>query len=248
MFKEIDKQKIKIRNGEKNTLTYLPNIISMDPVDKLLEATKWLVDEAYKDWSETNDLVEKRRKEGEVSQENIDDIDVLSIRLGSRTQGYINQLCLAEDILIFEYKRMNELLTEASNGKLSLDPDADYSELRKRFSTIRTFRNKVVAHTAYTYSKPADNPETIVRSILNLFPRPTKITVGDNFFNGFSEYQSQLPVITIFGWYEQVEPIFDDWKKLFLDKLNLIHQQLPIENGEYEIETAYPQFVIKQKK
>ena len=73
----------------------------------------------------------------------------------------------------------------------------------------------MVAHTAYTYSKPADNPETIVRSILNLFPRPTKITVGDNFFNGFSEYQSQLPVITIFGWYEQVEPIFDDWKKLF---------------------------------
>ena len=72
--------------------------------------------------------------------------------------------------------------------------------------------------------------------------------MGDNFFNGFSEYQSQLPVITIFGWYEQVEPIFDDWKKLFLDKLNLIHQQLPIENGEYEIETAYPQFVIKQKK
>lgn len=245
MFKDIDTQKIKIRNSNKNTLTYLPNIISMDPIDKLLEATKWLVDEAYKDWEETNKLVEKRRKEKGASQENIDDIDILSIRLGSRTQGYVNQLCLAEDILIFEYNRMNDLLKEASNDKLSLDPKNDYKDLRERFKPIRTFRNKVIAHTAYTKPKREDNPETIVRSILNLFPSPAKVTIGDNFFSGFSKYQSQLPVITIFAWYEQIEPIFKDWKKLYLDKLSLLHKQLPLENNEYQIESAYPHLVLK---
>lgn len=248
MFKDIDKHKIVIRNDEKNTLTYLPNIISMNPVDELLEATKWLVDEAYKDWKETNDLIDKRRNEKGASQENIDEYERLSIRLGSRTQGYVNQLCLVEDILIFEYKRMNELLVEASGGKLVLNPKSDYAELRKRFEPIRTFRNKVVAHTAYTYSKPDDNPETIVRSILNLFPSPAEITVGGKFFSGFSEHRSQLPVITIFGWYEQIEPIFKDWEQMFLEKIDFLHNnKLPFYNKEYRIETAYPHLVLKLK-
>lgn len=247
MFKDIDKHEIKIRNSKKNTLTYLPNIISMNPVDELLEATKWLVDEAYKDWENTHNSIKERTKEKGASQENIDEWETLSIRLGSRTQGYVNQLCLVEDILIFEYKRMNELLTEASNGKIVLDPKKDYAELRKRFEPIRTFRNKVVAHTAYTYSKPEDNPETIIRSILNLFPSPAEITIGGNFFSGFSEHKSQIPVITIFGWYEQIEPIFKDWKKLFLEKLDFVCEKLPLENKEYKIEIAYPHIYYKNK-
>jgi len=246
VFKDIDKQKIKISNSKKNTQYYLPNIISMDPIDKLLEATKWLVEEAYRDWKETNELVEKRRKERGASKENIDEMKSFSIRLGSRTQGYINQLCLVEDILIFEYKRMNDLLKEASSIKLFLDPEEDYKELKNRLKPIRTFRNKVVAHTAYTKPWQEDNPETIVRSILNLFPESAKVTIGDNFFNGFSKYQSQLPVITIFAWHEEVEPIFKDWKKLYLDKLDSIHKQLPLKNNEYRIETAYPHLVLRQ--
>jgi len=245
MFKDINKQKIRISNSKKNTRYFLPNIISMDPIDKLLGATKWIVDRAHKDWKKTNDSIEKRRKEKGFSKENIDEMESLSIRLGSRTQGYINQLCLAEDIIIFEYKRMNDLLIEASNNQLFLDPEEDYKELKNRFKSIRTFRNKVIAHTAYTKPRQEDNPETIVRSILNLFPRPAKVTIGDNFFSGFSKYQSQLPVITIFAWYEEVEPIFKDWEKLYLDKLNSIHKQLPLENNEYKIETAYPHLVLK---
>lgn len=249
MFKEIDRYRILIRNTNEKSLTYLPNIISMNPVDELLEATKWLVDEAYKDWKDTNDAINKRRKGKGASKENIDAYEGLSIRLGSRTQGYVNQLCLAEDILIFEYKRMNEILVKASGGKIALNPKSDYAELKKRFEPIRRFRNKVVAHTAYTYSKPEDNPETVVRSILNLFPRPAKSTVGGNFFSGFSEHRSQLPIITIFGWYEEVEPIFKDWKKLFLEKIDFLHNnELPLQNNEYKIETAYPHLVLKPKR
>ena len=249
MFKDIDKHKIRIRNSKENSLTYLPNIISMNPIDELLLATKWLVDEAYKDWKETNNLIRERRNKSGASKENIKEYEMLSIRLGSRTQGYVNQLCLAEDILIFEYKRMNEMLIKASSGKIKLDPENDYKELRNRFKPLRTFRNKVVAHTAYTYPKKEDNPETVVRSILNLFPNPAEISVGGNFFSGFSEHRSQLPVITIFAWYEQIEPIFKDWEKLFLEKLDFIHHnKLPFNNKEYEIETAYPHLVLKLKR
>jgi hypothetical protein len=247
MFKELKDYSIKIRNNKENSLRYLPNIISMEPVDCLLDATKWIVDEAYKDYMGTNKIIEDRRKVKGVSQENIDDYDTLRIRLGSRTQGYVNQLCLIEDILVFEYKRMDELLREASDSHIFLDPENDYKELRNRFKPIRTFRNKVIAHTAYTYSKPEDNPETVVRSILNLFPSPTKITVGDNYFNGFSKYKSQLPIITIFGWYEQIEPIFLDWKMLFVEKIEKINKKLPFNTNDFEIEVAYPHKINKKK-
>jgi len=245
MFKEINKLKIKVHNSDNNSIFYIPNIISIHPLDNLLKATDWLFYEAVQDYNNTHKTIDERRKKHGYSQKNLGDIEKLNIRIGSRTQSYINQLCLIEDILIYEYKRMFELVNKASSSKICFDPESDYRSLKKRFSPIRTFRNKVVAHTAYTYPKinkktciAEDNPETIVRSILNLFPEDGGITLGDNFFSGFSEYKSQLPVITIFNWEQEIRPIFQDWKKLFINRLKKIQKECPFKNKPFRIEVA----------
>jgi len=246
MFEEINKHKIIVSKDK--GLYYIPNIITLNPADKLFKATNWLVNEALVDFEKTHRDVEERRKTIGYSQKNIDDIEELSIRLGSRTQGYVNQICLMEDILIFEYKRMADLIAEASSDKVKLIPEQDYATLRLRLSSIRKFRNKVVAHTAYTKPKKEDNPETVVRSLLNLFPRECGITLGGNYFSGFSQHISQLPIITIFNWEEEIKPIFEDWKKLFINKLNEIGFQCPLENKKYSVKVAYPHLVRHSKK
>ncbi len=235
MFKEIDNFKIRVTNKAENLMYFVPNIISIDPLNKLFKATEWLVSEAIKDNLEIKKVIDTAKY---ASQENIDAVDEMSIRLGSRTQGYINQLCLMEDIFIYEYERMTELITKASGGKIIFNPEEDLKVLKEKFSPIRIFRNKVIAHTAYTKPRGADNPETIVRSILNLFPQSAHITVGDNFFNGFSEYASQLPVLSIFNWESEIKPIFEDWKNLFIEKLKEIGKKCPLENFPYLIEVG----------
>ncbi|TFB08170.1 hypothetical protein E3V08_05125 [Candidatus Atribacteria bacterium MT.SAG.1] len=243
MFKEINKFKIKIHNSDNESIFYIPNIISIHPLDNLLRATDWLFYEIVQDYDNTHKTINGRRKKHGYSQKNLDDLEELNIRIGSRTQSYVNQLCLMEDILIYEYKRMFELVNKASDGKICFDHKRDYILLKKRFSSIRTFRNKVVAHTAYAFPKinkktgiTEDNPETIVRSILNLFPGDDGITLGGNFFSGFSKYKSQLPVITIFSWEQEIRPIFQDWKKLFINRLKKIHKECPFGNKPFRIE------------
>lgn len=247
MFEEINKSKIIVRNLDKMAAHYIPNIISLSPLDNLFKATEWLVSEMIEDYKNTHYKIKNRRAKEGCSQKNLDDIDNLGIRLGSRTQSYVNQLCLMEDILIYEYDRMFELVKEASNNKITFNPKEDYEDLKQRFSSIRTFRNKVVAHTAYTYPKinrktgeSEDNPETIVRSILNLFPREGSTTLGNSFFSGFSKHKSQLPVISIFNWEEEIKLIFEDWKKLFISRLKNIHNQCPFENNFFKIVVANP--------
>lgn len=247
MFEEINKVKIRVNNFSDRTISYIPNVISIYPLDQLMKATEWLFSEAVQDHNNTHETIKERRKKHGISQQNLDDIRELSIRLGSRMQGYVNQLCLMEDILIYEYDRMSELVKEASGGKVVFDPKSDYEPLRKRLAPIRTFRNKVVAHTAYTYPKidkktglSEDNPETVVRSILNLFPREDGIYLGATSFSGFSEYKSQLPVITIFSWEEETKLIFQDWKKLFIYRLKEIGKQCPFENKHFSIGVANP--------
>ncbi len=232
MFHEINDYKVIVKRD--NGLNYIPNVISLHPLDQLFEATEWLVNEAISDWNTTHEDIKKRRKENGSSQENLDAYDKLSTRLGSRTQGYVNQLCLMEDILKFEYKRMAELIAEATDSKTTFEPEKDCAHLISRFKKIRTFRHKVVAHTAYTYPKldrktgePIDNPETILRSILNLFPSGATNTMGDNFYSGFSPWKSELPVITIFTWESEIKPIFEGWKKLFIDSLKKIQPICP---------------------
>jgi hypothetical protein len=248
MFEEINDFKIIVHDEKSHGMHYIPNIISINPLDELFKATEWLFKEALADFTDTHKRIDDRRRMAPYAhQENIDDIDELGIRLGSRIQGYVNQLCLMEDLLIFEYKRMASLMKEGSGGNLNLNPVEDYRLLRERFRAIRTFRDKVVAHTAYTYPKInkktkeiEDNPETVVRSILNLFPREGKVTMGDNYFSGFSEYRSQLPVITIFSWEDEVRPIFLDWKNFFIEKLIELSKQFPIQSGEFKIDAANP--------
>ncbi len=259
MFEEINKHKVKIKDvqsKDRQLLYYLPNIISMGPLDDLLKATEWLVKESVDDYNKTYKQVHERRKKEGYSQKNLDEIEELSIRLGSRTQGYINQVCLMEDILIFEYKRMAELIGLASDNKLSFVPADDYKLLLQRLSQIRIFRNKVVAHTAYTDPKIinkktgelADNPETTVRSILNLFPEPGGITLGNNMFSGFSQHRSQLPIITIFNWGPEIRPILVDWQKLFIERLQKLHSECPYQNKQYSIEIGYPHLVKRGGK
>ncbi|MBU4000608.1 hypothetical protein KKG29_05580 [Patescibacteria group bacterium] len=54
MFKDIDIFKVKIHSLKKSSLSYIPNIISMNPVDKLFNATEWLASEALNDYNTTN--------------------------------------------------------------------------------------------------------------------------------------------------------------------------------------------------
>lgn len=255
MFEEINKFKIKVINLRKQVVFYVPNIISIGPLNDLFVATEWLVNEAMNDYEVTNKNVDERRKKNGYSPKNLDEIDKLSIRLGSRTQGYVNQLCLMEDILTYEYERMSKLVEEASSNKISLKPEEDYKHLKQRFNSIRIFRNKVVAHTAYTYPKVdrktgvvEDNPETVVCSILNLFPMPAHITMGNSTFSGFSGYKSQLPVITIFNWEQEIKPIFEDWRKLFIEKLKEIHAQCPFNSKKFCIEIGSTHSIIRANK
>jgi len=247
MFEEINNFKIKVYNPNKKSICYIPNVISIGPLDNLLTATEWLVDEAVKDYNDTYKRIDERRAKSGYSKENLGEIKTLGIRLGSRTQSYVNQLCLIEDILKYEYKRMAKLVNKASDNQICFDPEKDYEYLKERFLPIRTFRHKVVAHTAYTFPKInqktrkiEDNPETIISSILNLFPNAGGITLGNNFFNGFSIIKSQLPVITIFDWQVQIKPIFVDWKKLFIKRLKKIHTQCPFKNKLIHIDIANP--------
>lgn len=248
MFEELNEVGIKVHDSNEKVSHYIPNVISVHPLDELFKATEWLFTEAVRDHNETHKEWGEHPNE---HQRNIDAIDDLGTRLGSRTQGYVNQLCLMEDILVYEYDRMSELLNKASGGKITFKP-SDYEHLQKRFASIRTFRNKVVAHTAYTYPKidkktglSVDNPETIVRSILNLFPSPTGITLGANYYSGFSSYRSELPVITIFNWKEEMKPLFQDWKILFMQKMLEVLKQRPITSGQFSIEAARPHLVKK---
>ena len=253
-FEEINIYKIRVTelNGEKRGMHYIPNIISIHPLDNLFDATDWIVNEATKDFKRTNYLIDRRRKHRGSHQKNSEDRKAFEMRLGSRTQGYVNQLCLMEDILIFEYRRFSELVEKVGNSKLFFNPKKDYQPLQVRLNDIRLFRNKVVAHTAYTYpwkdkENPAndDNPETIVRSILNLFPTNGELNLGGQYFSGFSKYKSQLPIISIFTWEKVAKPIFMDWKKLFIDRLKKIHKECPFENDIFRIDIATPHLVQK---
>ena len=254
MFEDINLYKIKIFNKPKNGLFYIPNITSMHPLDKLFSATEWLVLEAIKDYQRTHYLINRRRKERGASQKNIDTLESFETRLGSRTQSYVNQLCLMEDILLFEYERFSALIGEIGYSKLTFDPKNDYQSLCDRLNDIRLFRNKVVAHTAYTYPKidrknpqKTDNPETIVRSILNLFPENGSVKLGGNYFSGWSKHRSQLPIITIYNWESEIKPILLDWKSLFIERFKKIHAYCPYENKQFRIEIATPH-LIKQNK
>jgi len=255
MFKEIDDYNIIVSIG--NSDNVIPNLISPKPLDQLLKATEWLVSEAVKDWDSTHKEIEQRRKTKGASKENLDAYSELSIRLGSRTQGYVNQLCIMEDILKYEYKRMAEFVTNATANKITIKPENDYKSLVDNFYNIRKFRNKVTAHTAYTKrelhkkgklkGKPVDNPETIVRSIINLFPSDAKHTLGDNFFVGGSPFSSKLPVISIFNWENEIKPIFESWKKLFIEALEKVHSFCPHENGKYKIRVRNPRKIRSRK-
>jgi hypothetical protein len=255
MFEELRDCSIKVNHKRKSSLIYIPNIISIEPLNNLYEATEWLVKEAIVDRSKVYKLIEKRRKVGGYAKENIEDIDALGIRIGSRTQGYVNQLCLMEDLLVFEYDRMGKFLKEASVGDISFIRKRDYTDLLKRMEPVRTFRNKVVAHTAYTTPKfdkktglSVDNPETVVRSALNLFPGRGNTMLGNRFFNGFSNWRSELPVISIYSWEEHAKLILADWKELFLGKMIEVHDKCPVQNKNYSIEVAYRRKVSDLQK
>lgn len=238
---------IKVHNKKEKALIYIPNVISPDPLDKLYLATEWLVKEAVEDHNVTHKRIETRRKKEGYSQKNLDDLNELGIRIGSRTQSYVNQLCLLEDLLKFEYKRMCKFLKVASSGKIAFKPKTDIQSLLDQMEPIRRFRNKVVAHTAYTNPKinkktglPVDNPETVVRSALNLFPREGDIRLGNNYYSGFSKWRSELPIITIYSWEDHAKVVLSNWKNLFLSKMIEVHKQCPIDNKNYSIEIAYP--------
>lgn len=238
---------IKVRNKKEKSLIYIPNVISPDPLDKLYSATEWLVGEAVDDYNNTHKKIDARRKKEGYSQKNVDDLNDLGIRIGSRTQSYVNQLCLMEDLLTFEYKRMCQFLKVASSGKIAFKAKSDIQYLLDQMEPIRRFRNKVVAHTAYTNplvdkktGLPVDNPETVVRSILNLFPAKGDIKLGNNYYSGFSKWGSELPIITIYSWEEHAKLVLNDWKKLFISKMIEVHKRCPIDNKNYSIEIAYP--------
>jgi len=246
MFEEINNYKIIVRDLQDKGMHYIPNVISVHPLESLFLATEWLVTESLKDYKETHDRIEERRKLKGACQENIDEYDSLAIRLGSRTQSYVNQICLMEDILVFEYKRMIRLVNALLKKSKRLKEE-DFRTLRKKMKSIRTFRNKVVAHTAYTFpqtdkksGKILDNPETVVRSIINLFPQSGYITMGNNYYSGFSPYRSELPVISIFNWETEIKPVLFDWRNLFIDQLVSIFKLLPLENTKFRIEAANP--------
>lgn len=254
MFEEIENYRIKIYNKEKKTLNYVPNAITLGPLRKLLKATDWLFRETKRDRTNTYKKIAARRKIVGVSQKNIDEVNDLEIRIGSRTQGYVNQICLMEDIMTFEYNRMFELIKEATKNKFTKFC-LKKTTLKEELAPIRTFRNKVVAHTAFTHPKikeldkrvtEEDNPETMIRSLLGLFPSRGGLTLGNCSF-GYPKHRPQFQPVSILSWENEIKPILKNWEKLFIQQLEQIHTQCPYKNDSYSIEIATPARLAKIK-
>jgi hypothetical protein len=248
MFEEIDKARIKIRTGSK--IYYRPFIAVMKPLSDLFKATEWLYGEAVKDYNKTRKRISNRAKQHTIHrlEKNNKDTEEQVIRIGSRTLGYVNQLCLMEDILVCEYDGMCKVVYEASGGKIKIDSADNYKRLKERFQPIRDFRNKVGVHTAYTKPRKDDTTETLTDSIFGLFPKQGGIHLGVGPHSLYKSNKSKVPIVTIFGWEGEIKPIFQDWEKLFVDTLKEIHKKCPFENKTaYLIEIAYPH-LAKQLK
>lgn len=248
MFSELESYRVRVheKKRSKQHIHYLPNIIAIHPLDSLFASIEWLFNDAIKDYNRTHRSINRRRSKYGVSQKNLDAYDSLAIRLGSRTQNYVNQVCLMEDLLIYEYKRIAEFVKKVDSRNFSFNPDKEFKPLTKRLAKIRLFRNKVVAHTAYTNpilkrrkGRIKDNPDTIVRSVMNLFPSPGEIYLGNNQFVT-TKFKQQIPSLTIFNWRDEVKPVFEDWKELYITRLEKIHKKCPYQNGSFRIETATP--------
>jgi len=140
---------------------------------------------------------------------------------------------------------MNELMYMATKNQYFKKRKDDYINLVNELKAIRSFRNKVAAHVAYTYPKDFDTPDTIVNSMLNLFPEEGGITLGTSAFMGGMD-NSQIPEISIFKWDEEIKKVFESWKKLFIKSLCMIKDQYLDENDNFRIKPA--NFINFQKK
>jgi hypothetical protein len=233
MFKEIDKARIKIRIA--NSTQHRPYASVMKPLKDLFDATEWLFGEAVKDYNKTKKKIDNRAERQVMSrlEKNHKDREDQSIRIGSRNLGYVNQLCLMEDILVCEYDDICKTIDSASGGKIKINSVSKYKSLKERFQPIRDFRNKVGAHTAYTKPRKDDTVETLNDSLYGLFPKEGSRFSGTGAYFLYKSNLSKVPIITIFGWEEEVKPIFQGWEKLFIDTLKEIHRKCPFENSEH---------------
>lgn len=73
-----------------------------------------------------------------------------------------------------------------------------------------------------------------------MFPKRGDIRLGNNFFNGFSKWQSEIPIVSIFTWEAHAQQVLNDWKELFLNRLFEVQDKCPIDNKNFTIEVAHP--------
>jgi len=238
MFEEINKIKIKIIYKETEDLK--PNALNVESLKILFDATEWLFDEFIKDCQDTKRRIDNRyiKKEMHYIEDNLKDREKKDIRTMSRTLGYVNQLCLMEDLLTYEYNKIYKLVSKKFDKNKRNNLLEKYEILKERFEPIRSFRNKVSAHQAHVKPSPRDSKETLIDSAFSLYVKGDSLGVGWNPF--FKTYKSEIPIITIFDWEEKVKPIFQDWDSLLMEILKETHRNCPIDNDLYIVKIANP--------
>jgi hypothetical protein len=220
-----------------STTRSFPNEINIASINKLFEATEWIVKEAFDDKNSVLQTIEIRRSSTnsitKYAAQNKEDLRMLEIRLGSRIQAYINQICLIEDILTHECEYFNqEVLFFFSKDEIITH---DHIKYKKKLKDIRKIRNKMTAHTCHTHPRKEDSPETRIGSILNLFPNALNfnyeyngdIVTGNKYFNGFSERKSELPIIKLSNWENNIRKILIDWKDSYIQNVQNIMDKCP---------------------
>jgi hypothetical protein len=219
-----------------NTTRSFPNPINIASINKLFEATDWIIREAFGDKNSVLEIIKDRRSSTnsitKYANQNKEDLRMLEIRLGSRIQSYINQICLIEDILRHECEYFNEeVLLFFDETEITIH---DHAKYKKKLGDIRRIRNKMTAHTAHTHPRQEDNSETRIRSILNLFPdalsfnySDQEIVTGNKYFNGFSKIKSELPIVKLSNWENDIRKVFVDWKNTYIQSIQMIMDKCP---------------------
>jgi len=231
MLEELSGKILKIADNKK--IFSIPNFLAVQAIIELEAMIRWLFEDATRDLKTTEANIKARRKKlGLGVKENIDEWDLMSIRLGSRTLSYINHLYVLEGLLIKEYRETIRSLREIGVSTLSIeDREKHLKSQSDIFSPINTFRNKVAGHTAYASPKN-DPPEVLVASLMNLVPRNGRLILGTQVFMG--GYSNSLPPVSVLN-YEVDKGHHNEWFALFEEILNPIVASLPKSIGEYRI-------------
>ncbi len=235
MFKDIRKNKIvvHIKKPLKGVFS-IPDGDVLFAAENIWEMCRWLYDEFIKDTKQYSDSSVPINNLGEIRA-------TFAIHNTSRILCYVNHIYCLDGIINKLYQHMINRLQCRISNRILLNED----ELRRRkeeIKDIRTFRNKVSAHTSYADSRN-DNISLQLTSLMAIKSHGFQGGNWDSFRLGVvSEIAGgqppniKIPIICLKEIRPKMEEHYKNWTSMFVEKLQEAHQFLPITKSEYKIE------------